>query len=441
MLVATLGCNVDRPLGAVGGPPADLGARDLAGGGSALDLASVVDASTPRDLASASDLATPRDLAVPIDLSSPRDLTLAPDLQGPTWAGDAVAYQIDPQHRGAQLAGLTPPLTRKWSVGGSGISYPLIAGGRVYVTLLLAQTGNRAQLLALDGATGAIVWGPVDLGATAWANAAYDGGRVIAVNEAGLLSAYDGAAGTKLWSVQLGGSFAYSSPPTAAGGIVYVAGNSALAAIDETNGNFVWSANVSFALDSSPVVSDTAVYVSYVCDAYAFTPPTGALLWHHNSGCSGAGGLTAVLYGDSLYARNPVAYNNTILAASTGSPLGTFSASPIPAFDRGLGFLVGGSGIVAQDLASGAWTWTFADSDGSALTAPIVVDGRVYVGSTGGTLFALDAVTGQELWSDSLGASVPYPDEFNAATPLTGLGAANGLLIVPTKTALIAYSN
>ena len=47
-----------------------------------------------------------------------------------------MAYQIDATHSGAQYDSVTPPLTQRWSrdLGGQ-ISYPLIAGGRIFVTV------------------------------------------------------------------------------------------------------------------------------------------------------------------------------------------------------------------------------------------------------------------------------------------------------------------
>src|SRR6185437_12398476 len=93
----------------------------------------------------------------------------------PPTVGTAVAYQIDAAHTGAQFDTITPPLTERWSrdLGGQ-ISYPLIAGGRIFVTVA-NQNSYGTKLYALDEANGATLWGPVDLGGTYnWSNAAYD---------------------------------------------------------------------------------------------------------------------------------------------------------------------------------------------------------------------------------------------------------------------------
>ncbi|HMG77030.1 MAG TPA: FG-GAP repeat protein, partial [Pyrinomonadaceae bacterium] len=83
-----------------------------------------------------------------------------PTATPPPTKGTAVAYQIDATHSGAQFDTVTPPLARRWSrdLGGQ-ISYPLIANGRIFVTV-------ATKLYALDEVNGATLWGPVDLGGT-----------------------------------------------------------------------------------------------------------------------------------------------------------------------------------------------------------------------------------------------------------------------------------
>ena len=124
----------------------------------------------------------------------------------PPTKGTAVAYQIDATHSGAQFDSVTPPLTQRWSrdLGGQ-ISYPLIAGGRIFVTVTNPNT-TGTTLYALDETNGASLWGPIDLGGSRpWSNAAYDAGRVFAVNHDGVLRAFDAASGALLWSKQLPG--------------------------------------------------------------------------------------------------------------------------------------------------------------------------------------------------------------------------------------------
>ena len=54
-------------------------------------------------------------------------------------------------------------------------------------------------------------------------------------------------------------------------------------------------------------------------------------------------------------------------------------------------------------------------------------------------LYGLNA-SGQLIWSTQVGGSIPTPEQLSA-TLVTGLGAGEGLLIVPTASTLVAYGN
>jgi outer membrane protein assembly factor BamB len=222
-------------------------------------------------------------------------LVLAALLVGtpPSAAGArAVAYQIDEAHTGYTPATLRPPLTRSWAVDlGGSLSYPLIVQGKVFVTVS-DVTAYGTKLYALDAATGTTVWGPVELGGTYfWSNAAYEHGRVFAVNFDGRLRALDAQTGEILWSVQLPDQHAFSSPPTAGGGTVFVGGagiGGTLYAVDERDGSIRWTAEVENGDSSAPALAASAVYVSYACQqTYAFDRRSGALVWQPRHGMRG----------------------------------------------------------------------------------------------------------------------------------------------------------
>src|SRR5205085_1969945 len=81
----------------------------------------------------------------------------------------SVAYQINSSHSGSISFGqpLSFPAQPTWSVAlGGKTSYPLIVGGRVFVTATNPSGGYGTSLYALDLATGHTAWGPVALGGT-----------------------------------------------------------------------------------------------------------------------------------------------------------------------------------------------------------------------------------------------------------------------------------
>ncbi len=74
------------------------------------------------------------------------------------------------------------------------------------------------------------------------------------------------------------------------------------------------------------------------------------------------------------------------------------------------------------------------------MTAPIVVNNTVFVGSSSGNLYALNAATGAQVWTVSLGAPIAGPATGgNATQGATGLSAGDGLLIVPAGNTVNAF--
>jgi outer membrane protein assembly factor BamB len=365
----------------------------------------------------------------------------------------AVAYQINPAHTGSQSDTVAPPLVQRWTrdLGGP-ISYPLIAEGKVYVTVRIQPpTGpSVSKLYALDAVTGATSWGPIDLAGTrGWSGLAYEAGRIFALNYDGQLRAFDVASGALFWETQLMTApnqvWAFSSPPTALGGLVYTAGarfGGTVYAVSQQDGSIKWTATVENGHASSPAVSADGVYVSYSCnEAFAFSPSNGNLLWHHDAPCGGGGGATTVLFGGRLYARDFV-LGNVVLNATTGEEISTFGADLAPAFSGSTGYYYRNvSNLQARDAVTSAVKWSF-EGDGTLSCAPIVVNGYVYVGSNSGKLYALDASTGANVWTGNLGSAVPYHSEgFDVSRPTPGLGAGDGMIVVPAGNLLVAYQS
>ena len=359
--------------------------------------------------------------------------------------GQSVAYQVDYAHSGYATFGvpLSFPAAPNWSVTLTGAAgYPLIAGGRVYVMTSAPMPGatTGTSLYALDEATGTIVWGPVSVsGPYNWAGYAYDHGTLFVVNYYGLLRSFDAASGQAGWSVQLPGQSAISSPPTAVNGIVYV-GGSALFAVDESNGDVLWNAGT-LVLSGPPTASNDGVFVSSPCEAYKFDPLSAAVLWHYSeSSCgAGGGGRTSPYANGSLYFRDWTNATGQILDGATGNSVGTFTAAPIPALSTQTGYFLYGTGTLqAIDLASHNVLWSFT-GDGQLVSAPIVIDSVVIIGSANGTVFALNAATGAQIWSGSAATGIARPSEDSVSQPLTGFGAGEGYLVVPAGSTLTAW--
>ena len=367
----------------------------------------------------------------------------------------AGTYQIDGAHDGVQSdSTLAPPFARRWLVNlPNAASYPLIAGGEVFVTVA-DTSGSGSTLEALAQTDGHVVWSQQIPGTYGYAAAAYDNGEVFVVNFDGLLQAFNAGTGTLAWSRQLAGQSAFTSPPTAGHGAVYVGGagsGGTVYAVDEATGDLLATQPVMNGDHSSPALSAAGVFVSYACNqAYGFAQTSLDPLWHYSTTCEGGGGKTVVYANGRVFTRD--ANGNLILDAANGALLGSWTPAATtalaPAVDASSLYALtwpSGGGLhtlSAESLSDGTTRWTFT-GDGHLDTAPIVLSGTggefVVEGSSSGALYAVDASSGSLVWSTNVGAAIPQPDEQNAGQ-LTGLGAGQGLLVVPAGTTLSAYA-
>ena len=351
---------------------------------------------------------------------------------------DATAFQINPQHNGAihfaTVVGPTAlPTAATWTATLDGTaSYPLIAGGRVFVTVA-RTSGAGSEIVALSAATGAVVWGPVAI--TGSANATYDNGRVIVLSGGfgpGILTGLDAATGTQLWSTALTSQYSFSAPPTALNGMVYTGGagsGGTLYGVDDTSGALMWQASVMNGDSSSPTLTSDGVYVTYPCQTYDFNPLTGALNWNNSTGCEGGGGATGTYANGVYYSPNNISYSGMSFDAETGNVLSSYSASQPPAFNATTGYFLQSGTLSAIGLSNNVIKWTFA-GDGSLATAPILVNGYLFIGSGSGKLYALDAATGAVLLQTTVAGGGMQ----------SGLAAGGGLVLVPAGTTLSAYT-
>src|ERR1044072_9562437 len=117
-------------------------------------------------------------------------ILFATSVQAQVGSEQARNYQIDETHTGAiNSAGLTPPLRPKWSRNfGQQMSYPLIANGKVYVTVRNVSALGT-ELYALNAADGTTLWQYSLGGFSYWSAMCYENGRVYALNGDGLLRA------------------------------------------------------------------------------------------------------------------------------------------------------------------------------------------------------------------------------------------------------------
>jgi outer membrane protein assembly factor BamB len=372
-------------------------------------------------------------------------LSLLAAVAVPASAGaQAVTYQSGPTHDGnAAKAGLRPPLSRTWTARVDGVpSYPVIAEGRVYVTVALRDfsTPPRTVLLALSARDGHRLW-RVELGRVWSASPAYDAGRVFVAaddtgDEGGGLSAYSAATGARLWRTEAGSSA--GDPPVAVDGVVYaLMGSTWIAAHRQSDGAEVWEHVPGNGTDGSVAVTDDSVYAALPCeDTRRLRRSDGALIWATPHECHGGGGTTAVFAGGRLFTRDAARGDRIARWRSDYPPAIAGSLGLFPDASRRREHWVFGHRLVARSLPSGRVRWRFA-GDGYLDTAPLIAGRLAYVGSGSGRVFGVSLRTGRAVWRASLGVPVHGSAEFTGATG--GLAAAGGLLVVPAFGRVAAF--
>lgn len=387
------------------------------------------------------------------ETESGKTLAVPLSVLGPASA-KSVTYQLNPEHNGVTSFGqtVTFPASAAWSVPLATdsnwhlISYPIVADGRVFVLTSEPVSGSLYgnHLYALDLATGAPLWGPIEIpGVYYSAGQAYDNGKLFVINHDGKVFTFDAATGAPGWTANLPGQYSFESAPVVRNGVLYTGGagsGGTVYAVDAGTGAILWTASVMNGDHSSPALAADGLFVSYPCQTYKLSLNAGATLWHEDTACSGGGGRTAVYADGKAYVRELFSNSGVIYNAATGARLGTFPMGHIPAVDSTSLYVLGLDGnLTARSLASGAVQWTFAGSGSDTLTAaPMIVDNILFTASSTGVVYALDVASGRTLWTGAAGNPVPHPDEHNAVL-LTGLAAAEGYLIVPTGDRLTAF--
>jgi outer membrane protein assembly factor BamB len=317
----------------------------------------------------------------------------------------------------------------------------------VYVTISHhAQSDYEGvDLYALDAATGKTKWkryidNQIDTTADTWANATYDNGQVFVLDRYNVMTSYDAKNGRTKWS-QLEGPYdaaGAASPPTAFDGTVYME----TAGANERKGLLRWG-NGTGTASTSPAIGDGGMYEAYPCVAFKFRLTDGFQLWQHGENCGG-GATTTQFLDNQLFVRDQAGPPNAILDAETGAALGTFPdigrLNLVPAVydDGGSRFMAAPSDnvLVEYDVTNPAslnTVWSTSLNGETPTSAPLVVNGYTIEGTAAGSLYAVSP-QGAVVWSAKLGAAPVAPvNERGGPSPLTGLGAGDGIIVVPTQ--------
>jgi outer membrane protein assembly factor BamB len=356
----------------------------------------------------------------------------------------ATAYRMTEAHDGVLITSTgvqyPPQSVPTWTRNlGAPVSYPLIANGMVFVATANPDGSYGNKLYALDAKTGATVWGPIAIAGTYFGSGlTYDSGRVFLLMFDGGVHAFNASNGGALWTAQLPGYW-YDATPNAYGGIVFISGNAGLSAMDETSGTILWTVPSGGTTDwASPSVSSEGVYVQegYACNAGAYDPLLGTALWQAKSQCDTPWGYASVIKDGIFFGR--VGGSLNLFDAGTGKFKNQLGSARAPSVTDTAVITVNAGVLSSTRLSDLVQTWTFS-GDGHLVTAPVVVNNTVFVGSGSGNVYGLDVGTGSQIWMGVSPAPINTDSENGGPMPPSSPAAGENLLIFVAGTSLVAW--
>jgi outer membrane protein assembly factor BamB len=373
--------------------------------------------------------------------SVPADATVA--VSAAPVSPPATAYRITEVHDGVLITsnGINYPSssTPTWTVDlGAPVSYPLIAGGMVFATTANPNGSYGNMLYALDATTGATVWGPVAIAGTHFGSGlTYDSGRLFVLMFDGGIHAFNASNGAALWTTQLPGYW-YDATPNAYGGTVFIVGNGGLSAVDEASGNILWTNTSAGSTDwDSPAIASTGIYAeSGDCEAGGYDPSSGVPIWQLQTQCSGTYGYASIIKNNIVFGR--VGQSLSLFNAATGNQMGQIASFSAPAITNTAVFALNAGTLSSTRLSDLVQTWTFT-GDGLLVTAPLVVNNKVIIGSSSGNVYGLDTATGAQVWMGVSPQQINSDSENGGPMPPSGPAAGENTLIFLAGHALVAW--
>ena len=342
-------------------------------------------------------------------------------------------YQADAARTGRlRGTGLTPLLENAWTFApGWQNDYVVTDAGRVFA-LRRRTTDAPISLVALDIATGVPVWEhEFSKDDDPWgAKLAVGSGRVVVATSRSVV-AVDAATGARLWRRPIG---QYGpSPPMIAGDLVVVESGGV--------GNTVYAFTLA---DGAPRWQGPAAGTATIAGGQVATTGTtghavmrdlvtGRPLWGRFEGILGGRGEVGTydgrylwVAGDDLRSRVVDMVARRLVRRFDG--YATAFAAPFV-------YVAQDSRVVALDPRTLEERWVRDLEASELVTAPLVADDLVFVGSHRGSIFALDRMTGAVRWSGPAGVLL---QRWSSELP-RGLAAGDGHLVVQSGSLLRAW--
>ncbi len=278
--------------------------------------------------------------------------------------------------------------TNTASLGGIKSS-PALAGEVLYIGAL------DSRLYAINAIDGSLIWSFNADGIINSSPAVADG-KVYFLSEGGTLYALDADTSGVVWQVQVGnGPYDWSSPAVHNGNVFVASSTGHVISLNASTGGLNWNTSVGGHPDGPIAVVNGKVY-SGTHNLHTNNSPTlvaldeitGEIIWTYDYYLYHGGGLK----GGMVNSNGPA-----VVDGDGDGNLEIYFGVYI--------WLSKSNQAVCLDEANGAEKWT-ASIGGNSTSTPAVHNGRVFIGSDDGKVYALDAGTGAYICSFETGAPV-----------------------------------
>ena len=243
--------------------------------------------------------------------------------------------------------------------------------------------------------------------------------------------ALEAETGRRRWVLET--TAATDATPVVTRDRLYVgAGDGTIAALDPATGEGAWEADLPAALESDLALSDGRLYAGHADGLTALEPETGVELWTHETEAAVAG-TPAVADGRDVdqgrATRSPLSEpDETALLEGDRTPEPDRRWTD----ERVFAGTTDGT-VVALEAETGEVVWT-SPTGGAVATGPTVAADRVYVADDAGTLLALDAATGRSWFTYEIQGGFTTSPTVLAAAETTFVGATDGYCHVTDTT-------
>jgi|GEM_PF-2162577 len=333
---------------------------------------------------------------------------------------------------GLDIGGDDPEIAWEYETNEPTESSPTVADGTVYITVGVGS-GTSSALYALDAETGDKEWEHSLIQGEA-SPTIVDGTVYVGDSVSGNVYALDADTGDTVWSESIGTGV--RGAPHVVDGHVYVSGfgvnDGGLFALDADTGDQVWHYDETVGVEGSPTWDDGTLYVADRLGQggiHAVDAETGDQEWffekweavassalvtdgtvYFPTASSGSAGVYAVdaETGDQEWFFDDFE-GAAYMEGSATADDGTIYVGTIGNNGSAWGGGQENSTLYALDGDTGDVEWEFNDVNRSIASTPTVHDNVVYVGGgydrgfddaiENGTMFALDASTGDELFT------------------------------------------